>query len=74
VDLVLCHFVLRYRPGFVGSASTATGSPTTCWSTTPPRHDPAYFTELLDLELTLCDREPFNRVGFAWQLLAERPA
>lgn len=38
------------------------------------KHDPAYFAELLDLELTLCDREPFNRIGFAWQLLAERPA
>lgn len=37
------------------------------------KHDPAYFSDLLDLELTLCDREPFNRVGFAWQLVAERP-
>ncbi|HVX54695.1 class I SAM-dependent methyltransferase [Nocardioides sp.] len=36
------------------------------------KHDPAYFTGLLDLELALCDREPFNRIGFAWQLVAER--
>jgi S-adenosylmethionine-dependent methyltransferase len=38
------------------------------------KHDPAYFAELLELELTLCDREPFNRIGFAWQLVAGRPA
>ena len=31
------------------------------------------FEDLLALELDLCDREPFNRVGFAWQLVAERP-
>ena len=37
------------------------------------KHDPAYFRSLADLELNLCDREPFNRIGFAWQLLAERP-
>lgn len=37
------------------------------------KHDPAYFRSLLELELTLCDREPFNRIGFAWQLVAERP-
>jgi len=36
------------------------------------KHDPAYFSELLDLELTLCDREPFHRIGFAWQVVAER--
>ena len=36
------------------------------------KHDPAFFDELLALELELCDREPFNRVGFAWQLILER--
>ncbi|MCL2795154.1 MAG: class I SAM-dependent methyltransferase [Microbacteriaceae bacterium] len=36
------------------------------------KHDPAYFDELLELELELCDREPFNRIGFAWQLIFER--
>lgn len=38
------------------------------------KHDPAYFSELLALELALCDREPFNRIGFGWQVVAERPA
>lgn len=36
------------------------------------KHDAAYFEELLDLEMELCDREPFNRVGFAWQLILQR--
>lgn len=36
------------------------------------KHDPAFFEELLALELALCDREPLNRVGFAWQLVLER--
>ncbi|WP_425953627.1 class I SAM-dependent methyltransferase [Xylanimonas sp. McL0601] len=36
------------------------------------KHDPAFFEELLALEVQLCDREPFNRIGFAWQLLLER--
>jgi S-adenosylmethionine-dependent methyltransferase len=36
------------------------------------KHDPAFFEQLLALELELCDREPFNRVGFAWQLVLER--
>jgi S-adenosylmethionine-dependent methyltransferase len=35
--------------------------------------DPAAFDALLGLELALCDREPFNRVGFGWQLVAEQP-
>ena len=35
------------------------------------KHDPAFFEELLALELELCDREPFNRVGFAWQLILQ---
>jgi S-adenosylmethionine-dependent methyltransferase len=37
------------------------------------KSEQAFFADLLDLELALCDREPFNRVGFAWQLVAERP-
>jgi len=37
------------------------------------KHDPAYFSRLLELELALCDREPFLRVGGMWQLVAERP-
>lgn len=36
------------------------------------KHDPRFFEELLTLELELCDREPFNRVGFAWQVVLER--
>lgn len=36
------------------------------------KHDQAYFDDLLRLELELCGREPFNRVGFAWQLVLER--
>lgn len=37
------------------------------------KRDPAYFQRLLDLELALCDREPFCRIGGLWQLVAERP-
>lgn len=37
------------------------------------KHAPAYADDLLALELELCDREPFNRVGFAWQLVLEQP-
>lgn len=36
------------------------------------KHDAAFFERLLELELELCDREPLNRVGFAWQLVLER--
>lgn len=36
------------------------------------KHDPTFFNALLKLELELCDREPFNRIGFAWQLVFER--
>jgi S-adenosylmethionine-dependent methyltransferase len=35
------------------------------------KNDPAFFRDLLELELELCDREPFNRVGIAWQLVME---
>ena len=37
------------------------------------KSEQGFFADLLDLELALCDREPFNRIGFAWQLIAERP-
>lgn len=36
------------------------------------KHDPLFFAELLALELELCDREPFNRIGCAWQLILQR--
>lgn len=36
------------------------------------KHDPAYFDELLALELELCDREPYARIGLGWQLVLER--
>ncbi|WP_436698569.1 class I SAM-dependent methyltransferase [Nocardioides sp. BYT-33-1] len=36
------------------------------------KHDPDFFEDLLALELRLCDREPYNRVGFAWQLVLQR--
>lgn len=36
------------------------------------KHDPAFFDALLELELRLCDREPYHRIGFAWQLVLER--
>lgn len=37
------------------------------------KRDPAYFADLQRLELALCDREPFLRLGGMWQLVAERP-
>lgn len=36
------------------------------------KQDPAYFEELLALELALCEREPFLRIGAAYHLVAER--
>lgn len=36
--------------------------------------DPDYFAALEQLELALCDREPFLRLGGMWQLVAARPA
>lgn len=35
-----------------------------------PKYDPAYYADLERLELALCDREPFNRLGAFWQLVA----
>lgn len=37
------------------------------------KHDPDYYGTLEELELALCDREPFNRIGTFWQLVATRP-
>lgn len=36
------------------------------------KHDPAYFADLERLELALCDREPFLRLGGVWQVVAAR--
>jgi S-adenosylmethionine-dependent methyltransferase len=36
------------------------------------KHDAHYFADLLALEKALCDREPFNRVGFAWNVVLEK--
>ena len=38
------------------------------------KNDPDYYAALERLELALCDREPFVRLGGMWQLVAERPA
>jgi len=35
--------------------------------------DPDYFADLERLELALCDREPFCRIGAFWQLVARKP-
>jgi S-adenosylmethionine-dependent methyltransferase len=37
------------------------------------KDDPAYYAALERLELALCDREPFLRLGGMWQVVAERP-
>lgn len=36
------------------------------------KQDPVFFADLLRLELALCDREPYRRVGQFWQLVATR--
>lgn len=36
------------------------------------KRDPAYFEELLALELSLCDQEPYRRIGAFWQLVASK--
>jgi S-adenosylmethionine-dependent methyltransferase len=38
-----------------------------------PKADPAFFADLLRLELAVCDREPYLRTGFFWQLVAGKP-
>ena len=37
------------------------------------KHDDGGFAELLRLELALCDREPFVRIGGMYQLIASKP-
>ena len=37
-----------------------------------PKADPAFFADLLRLELAVCDREPYLRTGLFWQLLARK--
>lgn len=37
------------------------------------KHDPDYFQELLELELALCDREPYLRIGGMYQVVGARP-
>lgn len=39
-----------------------------------PKHDPGYLEQLLELERALHDREPFNRIGAGYQLVARKPA
>jgi len=36
------------------------------------KHDPAFYADLERLELALCDREPYLRIGMFWQLVARR--
>jgi len=38
------------------------------------KRDPDYFATLERLELQLCDREPFRRIGLFWQQLGRRPS
>ena len=38
-----------------------------------PKADPAFFADLLRLELAVCDREPYLRTGMFWQLVASKP-
>ncbi|HEX4197715.1 MAG TPA: methyltransferase [Caulobacteraceae bacterium] len=38
-----------------------------------PKGDPTFFADLLRLELAVCDREPYLRTGFFWQLVARKP-
>lgn len=37
------------------------------------KFDPAYYRDLEALELALCDRDPYRRIGVFWQLVARRP-
>lgn len=38
------------------------------------KHSPDFYDSLLRLELALHDREPYNRTGMAWHVLATRPS
>jgi len=37
------------------------------------KHDPRFYADLEELELAVCDREPFLRTARMWQLIARRP-
>ena len=37
-----------------------------------PKADPAFFADLLRLELAVCDREPYLRMGMFWQVVARK--
>jgi S-adenosylmethionine-dependent methyltransferase len=37
-----------------------------------PKADPAFFADLLRLELAVCDREPYLRTGLFWQVVARK--
>jgi S-adenosylmethionine-dependent methyltransferase len=39
-----------------------------------PKADPAFFADLLRLELAVCDREPYLRTGLFWQVVARKSA
>jgi len=39
-------------------------------SDSAPKADPAFFADLLRLELAVCDREPYLRTGLFWQIIA----
>ncbi|HEY3888204.1 MAG TPA: methyltransferase [Caulobacteraceae bacterium] len=39
-----------------------------------PKADPAFFADLLRLELAVCDCEPYLRTGLFWQLVARKGA
>jgi len=36
------------------------------------KHDPSFYQRLLELELALCDREPYWRTARFWQLIGQR--
>lgn len=36
------------------------------------KHDPDFYADLEQLELALCDREPFLRTARMWQLIGRR--
>ena len=38
------------------------------------KHEPEFFEALRRLELALCDKEPYWRMGAFWQLVAQTAA
>jgi len=61
-DVVLCHFVLQYLDDTVSDVARLVSV----------ARRGGWFADLLRLELALHDREPFNRIGAYWHLLATR--